>query len=202
VSDDAMPLDKGEVMPAKKRFPISSGRRIRELVVHLGWDVRRTAGPPFDLDAVAFPLTASGTVPSGRHCVYYNNLTDPDRSIEHEGDDLDGGGGGEIIRVHLRHVSPTIERIVFAVVIYEAKERHEHFGNIERAYIKFTAEDFGVLDEHRLTGDFASYTGVVIGEMMRQDDDWSFQAIEKGYVGGLAEIGRQYGVSFKNVAPS
>jgi tellurium resistance protein TerD len=201
--DEELPMDKGEAMPIIKKIRITRPEHppIRELVVHLGWRVKSTAGPEVDLDASAFPLTANGTVPGGRYCVYYNNLNSPDRSIQHEGDDLDGKGGGEIIRVHLREVSPIIERIAFAVTIYDAKRLHQNFGSLSQAHIRFSAEDVGQLDEHVLSGDYAKYSGVVIGEMCRTGEDWEFHAVERGFYGGLTEIGHHYGVNFREVAP-
>ncbi len=68
-------------------------------------------------------------------------------------------GGGEIVRVHLRRVAAVVQRIVFAVVIYNAVERHEHFGNIAHALIRFTPEGGTAIDEHRIAGNFAKFDG-------------------------------------------
>jgi Uncharacterized proteins involved in stress response, homologs of TerZ and putative cAMP-binding protein CABP1 len=202
MTDDLF-LSKGEFMPARKRFQFQhEGNFFTELVVHLSWDVRTTEGPPFDLDAVVFPITPEGKVPTGRFCVYYNNLVSPDQAVQHEGDDLDGSGGGEVVRIHLNRVSPNVEKLVFAVVIYDAVERHEHFGNVAHTSIKFTAEGHGLLDEHRLAGNFAKFTGVVVGEVHREANHWAFQSIDKGYYGGLSEIGTLYGVHFRDTPPA
>lgn len=196
-------MGKGESMPRLKRITFrDENQYFTELVVHLGWDVRDSAGPAFDLDVCVFPLTEAGTVPTGRYCVYYNNLSCPDGAIVHEGDDYDGSGGGEIVRVHLRRVAAVVQRIVFAVVIYNAVERHEHFGNIAHAFIRFTPEGGTAIDEHRIAGNFAKFTGVVIGELFRADDHWEFRSVDKGYYGGLSEIGHIYGVNFVDEAPA
>jgi tellurium resistance protein TerD len=99
-------------------------------------------------------------------------------------------------------VSPNVEKLVFAVVIYDAVERHEHFGNVAHTSIKFTAEGHGLLDEHRLAGNFAKFTGVVVGEVHREANHWAFQSIDKGYYGGLSEIGTLYGVHFRDTPPA
>ena len=43
----------------------------------LGWDLRKTDGADFDLDASAFLLNADGQVLSNQHFIYYNNPIDP-----------------------------------------------------------------------------------------------------------------------------
>ena len=69
---------------------------------------RSTTGAAFDLDASALLLAESGKVVSDGHFVFYNNLTSPDGSVEHTGDNLTGEGEGddEAIKVNLAGCRP------------------------------------------------------------------------------------------------
>jgi len=59
---------------------------LRAVTVALGWDVRTSTGADFDLDASAIMLADTGKVTSDAHFVFFNNLTSPDGSVEHTGD--------------------------------------------------------------------------------------------------------------------
>src|SRR5213082_3425189 len=105
-------LSKGGNVSLSKEAP-----GLTAVVVGLGWDVRTTTGADFDLDASALLLNTSGKVVSDQHFVFYNNLTSPDGSVEHTGDNLTGEGEGddEAILVNLATVPPQVDRIVFPV---------------------------------------------------------------------------------------
>ncbi len=103
-------LAKGGNVSLSKEAP-----GLTAVVVGLGWDVRTTTGADYDLDASALLLNEAGKVVSDRHFVFYNNLTSPDGSVEHTGDNLTGEGDGddESIKVGLSAVPAEIQRIVF-----------------------------------------------------------------------------------------
>jgi tellurium resistance protein TerD len=65
---------------------------LTSVLVGLGWDVRTTTGADYDLDASAIMLNANGKVISDQHFVFFNNLTSPDGTVEHTGDNLTGEG--------------------------------------------------------------------------------------------------------------
>ncbi|WP_282689869.1 MULTISPECIES: TerD family protein, partial [unclassified Streptomyces] len=62
------------------------------VLVGLGWDVRTTTGTDYGLDASALTVDEAGKVTSDQHFIFFNNLTGPDGSVEHSGDNLTGGG--------------------------------------------------------------------------------------------------------------
>jgi tellurium resistance protein TerD len=85
---------------------VSLGKQVanlRAVVIGLGWDERATTGIDFDLDASALMLDSNGRILSDHHFVFFNNLLSPDKSVEHTGDNLNGGGDGddEMIKVNL-----------------------------------------------------------------------------------------------------
>jgi tellurium resistance protein TerD len=97
-------LSKGGNVSLSKEAP-----GLTAVLIGLGWDVRTTTGTDYDLDASALLLDASGKVLSDQHFVFYNNLTSPDGSVEHTGDNLTGEGEGddESVKVNLATV-PTL----------------------------------------------------------------------------------------------
>jgi tellurium resistance protein TerD len=110
-------LSKGGNVSLTKQAP-----GLTAVLVGLGWDARSTTGADFDLDASALMLGANGKILSDAHFVFFNNLTSPDGSVEHTGDNLTGEGEGddEAIKVNLAAVPAECDKIVFPVSIYEA----------------------------------------------------------------------------------
>jgi len=110
-------LNKGGNVSLSKQAP-----GLTAVIVGLGWDPRTTSGADFDLDASALMCNISGKILSDGHFVFFNNLTSPDGSVKHSGDNLTGGGDGddEQIKVNLSEVPAECDKLVFPVSIYEA----------------------------------------------------------------------------------
>jgi tellurium resistance protein TerD len=186
-------LSKGGNVSLTKQAPGLSA-----VVVGLGWDERTTSGQAFDLDASALMLNAAGRILSDLHFVFFNNLTSPDGSVEHTGDNLTGSGEGddEQIKVDLSQVPAEVDRIVFPVSIYEADNRRQNFGQVRNAFIRVINQADGAeLTRYDLSEDASSETAMIFGELYRHSGDWKFRAVGQGYSSGLAGIARDYGVN-------
>ena len=171
---------------------------LTKVLVGLGWDERTTSGAAYDLDASAVMVGASGKVPTDAYFVFYNNLTSPDGSVEHTGDNLTGVGEGddESIRVDLAAVPPEIERIVFPVSIHEAVERRQNFGQVRNAYIRvLDATTEREVTRFDLAEDASSETAMIFGELYRRGTEWKFRAVGQGYTSGLRGIALDFGVN-------
>jgi tellurium resistance protein TerD len=168
------------------------------VTVGLGWDARSTDGAAFDLDASAIGVKADSKVLSDKHFVFYGNLTSPESSIVHQGDNLTGEGEGddESIKVNLAVVPAEVDKVVFPVSIYEADQRSQSFGQVRNAFIRVVNEVNGEeLTRYDLSEDAATETAMVFGELYRNGDEWKFRAVGQGYSTGLAGIAKDYGVS-------
>jgi tellurium resistance protein TerD len=186
-------LAKGGNVSLSKEAP-----GLTAVAVGLGWDVRVTTGADFDLDASALLLGPHGKVLSDQHFVFFNNLTSPDGTVEHTGDNLTGEGEGddEVIKVNLAGLAPDVDRIVFPVSIYDADSRRQSFGQVSNAYIRVVNEANGQeITRFDLTEDASTETAMVFGELYRRGPEWKFRAIGQGYASGLAGIARDYGVN-------
>ena len=186
-------LSKGGNVSLTKAAP-----NLTAVLVGLGWDARTTGGQDFDLDASALLVDEAGRVLSDAHFVFFNNLTSPDGSVEHTGDNLTGDGDGddEAIRVRLTAVPADVARIVFPVSIYDAEQRRQSFGQVRNAYIRIVdVADQNELARYDLTEDASTETAMVYGELYRYGTEWKFRAVGQGYASGLAGIAKDFGVN-------
>jgi tellurium resistance protein TerD len=186
-------LSKGGNVSLTKEAP-----GLTAALVALGWDARTTAGADFDLDASALLVNAAGKVLSDQHFVFFNNLTSPDGSVEHTGDNLTGEGEGddESIKVDLSRVPGDVDKIVFTVSIYDAESRQQSFGQVRNAFIRVVNQTGGAeIARYDLSEDASTETAMVFGEIYRSGADWKFRAVGQGYASGLAGIATDFGVN-------
>ncbi|MFC9605196.1 TerD family protein [Streptomyces niveus] len=186
-------LGKGGNVSLSKEAP-----GLTAVLVGLGWDARSTTGADFDLDASALLVNSAGRVLSDQHFIFYNNLTSPDGSVEHTGDNLTGEGEGddESLKVNLAGVPADVDKIVFPVSIHEAGSRGQSFGQVRNAFIRVVNQDGGAeLARYDLTEDASTETAMVFGELYRNGAEWKFRAVGQGYASGLAGIAADFGVN-------
>lgn len=189
----AVALQKGGNVSLSKQAP-----GLQTIAVGLGWDSRQTTGADFDLDASVFMLGEQGKVPSDSHFIFYNNLTSPDGSIEHQGDNLTGEGEGddEVVNVNLGNVPSDIGKIVFTITIHDAEARRQNFGMVQNAFIRIVNLSGGQeVARYDLAEDFGMETAMIFGELYRYNNEWKFRAVGQGFAGGLEAMCRTYGVN-------
>jgi tellurium resistance protein TerD len=185
-------LAKGGNVSLSKAAP-----NLTQVQIGLGWRARSTTGADFDLDASAL-LCANGRVLGDEYFVFYNNLKSPDGSVEHTGDELVGGTGGddETILVDLTSVPDRVDKIVFPVSIYDADARSQTFGQVSDAYIRVVNQSDGSeLARYDLTEDASTETAMIFGELYRYSGEWKFRAVGQGYASGLRGIALDFGVN-------
>ncbi|HEU0104148.1 MAG TPA: TerD family protein [Mycobacteriales bacterium] len=186
-------LNKGGNVSLTKEAP-----GLTAVIVGLGWDARSTTGSEFDLDASAILCNAAGKVVSDSHFVFFNNLTSPDGSVEHTGDNLTGEGEGddEQVKVDLARVPAEVDKIVFPVSIYDAESRSQSFGQVRNAFIRVVNQAGGSeIARYDLSEDASTETAMVFGEIYRNGADWKFRAVGQGYASGLRGIATDFGVN-------
>ena len=189
----AISLAKGQKIDLTKTNP-----GLSKILIGLGWDTNKyDGGNDFDLDASAFLLGANGKATEDADFVFYNQPKHPSGSVEALGDNRTGAGEGddEQIKIDLKAVPEKISSIEFTVTIHEADARKQNFGQVENAYIRVMDETNGKeLIRYDLGEDFSIETAVVVAKLYRQGTEWKFQAIGSGFSGGLAALGRNYGL--------
>jgi tellurium resistance protein TerD len=186
-------LSKGGNVSLTKEAP-----GLTAVLVGLGWDARTTSGADFDLDASALMCGTSGKILSDANFVFFNNLSSPDGSVEHMGDNLVGGGGGddEQIKVNLAGVPAECDKIVFTVSIYDAEARSQSFGQVRNAYIRVVNQaGEAEIARYDLSEDASTETAMIFGEVYRNNTEWKFRAVGQGYSTGLRGIAQDFGVN-------
>ena len=186
-------LSKGGNVSLTKEAP-----GLTNVVIGLGWDVRSTDGAAFDLDASAIVLGGDDKVLSDKHFIFFNNLTTPDGTVEHTGDNLTGEGEGddEQVKVNLAGLPAEVDKVVFPVSIYDADTRSQSFGQVRNAFIRVVNSAGGTeIARYDLTEDASTETAMVFGELYRNGAEWKFRAVGQGYASGLRGFAQDFGVN-------
>jgi tellurium resistance protein TerD len=189
----AISLAKGQRVSLEKVAP-----GLTEVFIGLGWDVKTTdTGSDFDLDSSVFMLDGNEKLISDNHFIFYNNLTspDPDKSLQHMGDNLTGIGEGddEVIKVNLKKVPTDVQKIVFTVTIHEAQQRGQNFGQVKNAFVRLVnAQTKQEAVRYDLVEDYSIETALIMAELYRKDGEWRLNAVGAGYQGGLQALLNRY----------
>lgn len=181
----AINLTKGQsIVLSKSEYDLS------RLTMALGWDVAqpkksifgRSSGANFDLDSYALLLGENGKLNNYKEdVIYYSNLESKDKTVVHSGDNLTGAGDGddEQILVKLSSLSAQYDKIILGVNIYNGKERKQHFGLVENAFVRAVDATGKEIARYRLSND-PSYEGklnMLMGEVYREGGEWKFKAV-------------------------
>ncbi len=171
------------------------GLGLQKLGIGLGWDPNDSSGQDFDLDASAFMLV-NGKVPDSKFLVFYNNPKSPDGAVESSGDDQTGGnsdGDDETLTVDLKKIDSRIEEIVVVVTIHDAESRNQNFGQVRNSFIRiYDASNDSEICKYELDEDFSVETAVEFGRVYKKNNEWKFEAMGKGYPGGLGTFVSKY----------
>ncbi|MCC8049894.1 MAG: TerD family protein [Clostridiales bacterium] len=182
-------LQKGQKVSLSK-----DNAGLGKIVVGLGWDeVKRSSGgllgglfgigtQDIDCDASAI-LLKNGKFTDKADLVYFGNLKHKSGTVVHQGDNLTGAGDGddEQIIIDLARVPAVYDKIVIVVNIYQAVQRHQHFGLIQNAFIRLVdARNNMEICKYNLTENYSGMTAMIFGEVYRYNGQWKFSAIGQG----------------------
>lgn len=173
-------LNKGQFLDLGKAAP-----SLTNVDLAAGWDVS-AGGTAFDLDISAYLLNSAGKLnpanPAGS-IVFFNNKSVSGVTLN--GDNLTGAGDGddEVISVNLAAVTPDVEKIVFAVNIFDAQTRGQVFNQVSNSYVRLVNKDTGQeISRFSLKEDFGVETAVIFAELVRNGSTWAFHAIGEGLI--------------------
>ena len=190
----AVSLAKGGNVSLSKEAP-----GLKSVTVGLGWDVRKTDGQDFDLDASAFVLGQDEKVKSDEHFVFYNNKVSPDGAVSYGGDNRTGEGDGDVetIQIDFEKLPADVKKVAIAVTIHEGQERKQNFGSVSNAFARVVNDADGKeLARFDLSEDSSTNAAMVFVELYRTgESDIKVKAIGEGWESGLAGLASSMGVN-------
>lgn len=149
---------------------------LKNLRLAAGWDMVHF-GSDYDLDLCAYLLGENGfPIRSGNSCVYYAKKKACGLRLDKDNLTGEGDGDDENIYIHLDDVTNEVQKIVFAVVIYNAGRKS--FEGVKNAYVRLLDTDDGDREicRYDLTRDGGNHTAVVVAELYKENGSWSFKA--------------------------
>lgn len=188
----AINLTKGQTISLDK-----SENDLSKLVLGLGWKIKSKGGffskllsgsQEYDLDAIAILLDEHSKIRNfgdrlvGGDVVFFNSLRHPSGAVVHSGDNLVGGAGvedNEQITVRLDMMPSYVRKILLAVCIYQGSKRNQHFGEIDKAFIRAVDGKGKELARYDLSSDtsYQQMRTIVFGELYLHNNGWKFRAL-------------------------
>ncbi|MDQ0271921.1 vWA domain-containing protein [Cytobacillus purgationiresistens] len=136
-----------------------------------------------ELDVSSFLVTADGKVPSDDYMVFYNQETDPERSVSLKENEKNR----VVFTIDLDRLSPSIQRGAFTATL----DGHLTFSTVQGLCINVKSVQGEV---HYQVDDVAEEKALVIAEVYRHQSNFKFRAIGRGFNGGLKPLAESFGV--------
>ncbi|MBS4536928.1 TerD family protein [Clostridium sp. D2Q-11] len=188
----AINLSKGQRISLTK-----DNEGLSKIKVGLGWDpieqprkkgllgaIMGSSTTDMDCDASVFMLGENDKMISGQdRLIYFGHKTSNNGSVHHTGDNLTGEGEGddETIIVDLKNIPNNVHKLVFVVNIYNCVAKRQHFGMVQNAYIRVVnLSNNQEMIRFNLTDQYTDKTGLIVGEIYRNGNEWKFGALGEG----------------------
>lgn len=156
---------------------------------NLSIDVRYQPFPGVDLDISAFLLTASGRVRTDDDMCFYGQSNCGSGSLILATNEA----GKSTFNVNTASVPDDVSTIAFVATVYENKATISAYPEIKLSL----GQTLGTA----VKGTGRTESAIILGELYRRNGTWKFRSVLAGYVGGLAELARHFGVSIKTDTP-
>lgn len=174
---------------------------LKKMLFGFGWGIDKEASAhDIDLDASVFVLNEEGKVARDEDFVFYNNRTPEGLGVTHLGDNTEGEGDVEQVRIEMDAVPFTVARIAFSVSLHNGEERDQDLNVVSNLYMRLVNEETGeeVLRytvPHPGPEELADKTALISGEFYRDGIEWKLKAMNELFKGELYAICKHYGVN-------
>jgi stress response protein SCP2 len=139
-----------------------------------------------DVDVCALLLRSNGRVGTDEDMVFYNQLTSPDGSVRHGGEQTLGSADlFEELQVDLPIVPDHVDAIAVCASVHGRT-----FADVANLHVRLEGDTTLVFPVPALSTERA----VVLFEFYRRAATWKVRAIGQGYDDGLAGLARDFGV--------
>ena len=186
------------------RVNLTKNTNLKKAMLGLGWDTNKYKGPyEFDLDLVLFLCDRNKKCLDESHIIFYNNVSDPAKSVVHSGDNRTGEGEGddETATIEFAKIPKDVKYIIVVVTIFDAERKNQNFGLVDNSFARMVNIETGEeMLRYDLGEDFSTQTSVVFAEIYRTDDgkEWKFRAIGEGYEKDLEDLCIEYGLTVED----
>ena len=189
----------------------ADGSAIKNIFVGINWDMNRFAGEAnADLDIHGFLTSSDRKVAYPGDIVNYNTYGngsaypwcefsgDNQTGDDSHGMKFNGKHYDEYFIVHADKFPQDRSELTLCLTIYRAVQRMQNFGMISNARATICDYDNPTGDawEYNLTDNenFEDLNAVEIGRLFRGSNGFRFQALGSGYVGGMTELFKNFGL--------
>ena len=182
----------------RKGQRVELAKGISKLRIELTWKPSRKI-ESWDLDIMAIELDEDQLLAQDNpnRLVYYNNLQDPEKALVHSGDDRNGEGAGEEMKLDLSKVSPEVREVIFILNIFESMKNGQNFGEVKGTTLCIFYDNNTIPDlVYNLEEEDSHKTATVlrICSIYRSGGIWKFKAINEGVTGTLTSVLSNYGL--------
>ncbi len=158
-------------------------------------DAQMSISGPGEYDFCCFGVDADDKLSDDRYMVFYNQVTSPQNEIAYS-----GNGNNATFKVNLNSLPASIQKLVFTVSI----DGNSTMGNISNFTFSVNQNGANAINLKLSGTDFSQEKAIIAIEVYRKDS-WRFNAIARGFNGGLADLLRNYGgeeASGQSAAPA
>lgn len=157
--------------------------------------VRWTRTSDFDADLSAL-LLKGRKVRSDEDFIFYNQTSSADGTVEHRGKQSNGSVIEDRIAANLPTIAPDVESVLVALSV-DPGHRVAELGAVA---ISVMTTQGVTLATFSLT-DMTVETAAIAVELYRRNGSWKLRAVGQGYIGGLAALVRDFGVTVDDEPP-
>ena len=154
---------------------------VRRLCSGLELDLELYHKAPLEIDIGCFGLDAAGRLSDERYFVFYNQKNSPKNEIV-----LRDGVASGAVRFHLclDQLPSHIAKLSFTAAIDGTRTMQE----LEKGHVCLFRGQEEVGRYSYTGGQFSAERAIVICELYRRGDDWRFNAVGRGFNGGLKAL--------------
>lgn len=159
---------------------------IRQLCGGLELEVELYHKAPLEIDVSCFGLDDAGRLSDERYLVFYNQKQSPGGEIS-----VSSGAASGSVRFHLRldALPPQIAKLSFTASIDGTRTMRE----LEKGYAGILRDGREVARFSYDSAQFHAERAIVVCEIYRRGNDWRFNAVGRGFNGGLKALVESFG---------
>lgn len=173
-----------------------NAKNLSKLIVTLDYNTMQSGNVEFDLDASVFMVDINDKSQE-RDFIFYENHKSTCGGIKIKEDHNTGlkEAYNESIQLDLNVIPMHIQKLAFAITIYEAKERLQNFGQVKEGYFRIIAGDIKKeIFNFKFDDNLSIETAMIVVEIYRHKNEWKINCIGSGFTGGLEALCNNYGI--------